>query len=113
MTQIELIGKIKAEIERLKAFVERQQKESKSLGALALVGKIAAYIEILSFIESLNEEFAIIKDESQVIPEQPEVDLEKEIDKESQKLHTAPCYDELKKFAKYFYELGLNARKEE
>lgn len=41
-----------------------------------------------------------------------EVDLEKEIDKKAQELHITPCYDELKNFARHFYELGLNARKE-
>ena len=40
-------------------------------------------------------------------------DLEKEIDKKAQELHTAPCYDELRNFALYFYELGKNARKDE
>lgn len=32
--------------------------------------------------------------------------LEAEIDREIQKLHTAPCYDELRNFAYHFVEYG-------
>lgn len=44
--------------------------------------------------------------------QQPEVKLEDEIHTRAIKLHTAPCYEELRDFAIHFYELGLNARKE-
>ncbi len=38
--------------------------------------------------------------------EQPEADLVAEIDKEILRLHTAPCYDELRNFARHFAEWG-------
>lgn len=38
--------------------------------------------------------------------EQPEVDLEKEIHKKVLELHTAPCYDELARFARHFAKWG-------
>ena len=42
----------------------------------------------------------------------PEADLEAEIDREIQKLHTAPCYDELRNFARHFYAVGMHAERE-
>ena len=39
-----------------------------------------------------------------------EVDLEKEIDLRIGKLHTPLHYEELKDFAKHFFELGLKAK---
>ena len=41
---------------------------------------------------------------------QSEVDLDTEIHEKALQLHTAPTYDELEKFARHFYELGINAR---
>ena len=39
-----------------------------------------------------------------------EVDLEKEIDLQINKLHTPLHYEELKNFTKHFFELGLKAK---
>ena len=67
-------------------------------------GKILAYNEILALIDSLQQE-------------QPEVDLEKEIDaylepiKPSQ-IQEAP-FTSMENIARHFYELGFKARKEE
>ena len=38
--------------------------------------------------------------------EQPEVDITEEIDKNVMRLRTVPTYDELVRFARYFFELG-------
>lgn len=45
--------------------------------------------------------------------EQPVSDLEAEIDREIQKLHTAPCYDELRNFACHFAEWGVKRFREQ
>lgn len=45
--------------------------------------------------------------------EQPEVDLEKEIERYLPKIPENPYNEELRVFARYFFNLGLNARKEE
>ena len=42
-----------------------------------------------------------------------EVDFEKDIDLQINKLHTPLNYEELKNFAKHFFELGLKAEKGE
>ena len=56
-----------------------------------------------------------LKDEIKSIQqEQPEVDLEKEIkEKYSRDTSTLKTREQYKKLAIHFYELGLNARKEE
>ena len=45
--------------------------------------------------------------------QQPEADLEAEIDKKVQELHTAPCYNELAAFARHFVAVGatMDAKK--
>lgn len=96
--------------DKLIAEIERRQEQLRiCCGDPVFSGKekkdmIVAYEELerlRSIITSLQQE-------------QPEVDLEKEIDREIVKLHTAPCYNELHDFANHFYELGqCNARKEE
>lgn len=58
-------------------------------------GVIEGYLEIISTINSMQEE-PVSKD------------LEEEIHKEVLKLHTAPCYDELAKFAEHFVKWGKN-----
>lgn len=87
-------------------------------------------------IELLNEEFAIIQDETQVIPEQPDVNLEKEIDVffygknfkrcndgvrvpgalmrdwQNQNVSRSLSTDEIRRFARHFWFKGFNARKE-
>ena len=46
--------------------------------------------------------------------EQPEVDLEKEVDATMKRYsYNITCREEQIRFARHFYELGLNARKEE
>ena len=42
---------------------------------------------------------------------QEEIDLDKEIDEKAMKLHIAPTFDELDKYARYFYELGRRAER--
>lgn len=108
--------------EKLKAEIERQESEIKSQIAelgnfesneIGLFNYLDLYDDILSFITSLQHE-------------QPDVDLEKEINIEISKW---TCYEEIgfgarydakpfdgrdiEKIARHFYELGLNARKEE
>lgn len=92
---------------------ERLRKEVKRLGRAArkfalgcadserrkfFEGKDFAYLYVGILIDSLQQE-------------QPEVDLEKEIHEKAIQLHTAPTYEELEKFARHFYELGLKARR--
>lgn len=75
-------------------------------------GKDPKYVQFPT-IELLNEEFAIIQEEPQVIPEQPEVDYNK-FEKlfydfcERNKGHHITSHDA----CMWFWELGLNARKE-
>lgn len=67
------------------------------------LGEYMAYESLLDFIDSLQQE-------------QPEVDLEKEY---TEFVVSDPVYSKLvngivgKSIARHFYELGLNARKEE
>lgn len=69
-------------------------------------GEDDGYSRILNIIDSLQQE-------------QPEVDFEKELKKERAKLLDAfgPMNGEqclaIRNFARHFYELGLNARKED
>ena len=61
-------------------------------------GKADAYRDMLSVLDTI---------------EVKEIDLEKEIDLRIGKLHTPLHYEELKDFAKHFFELGVKAQKEE
>ena len=65
---------------------------------------MTAYDKIFSFITSLQQE-------------KPEVDLEEALDEYYKIVDWSPAeaieYDTHKDIARHFYELGLNARKEE
>lgn len=99
-------------------------------------GKRKMCSEILTLIDSLQQEqvqteeygpYARQYPQSKVSKEQPEVDLEKEMDSYFNE-HFSPCVDgtlisertgmeidgnDYDDIARHFYELGLNARKEE
>lgn len=81
-------------------------------------GKDPKYVQFSS-LQMLNEEFAIIQDESKVIPEQPEVELEEALDEYYKIVDWSPSeaieYDTHKDIARHFAEWGathFNARKE-
>ena len=86
-------------------------------------GKDPKYVQFPT-IELLNEEFVIIQEESHAKQEQPEVDLEKEIEKycrsyyncnypdQIQNDRCSPIMPHIVEAARHFYALGLNARKE-
>ena len=93
--------RLKAEVKRIKNDYNRDSFVS----GLAYLGKEEAIDEFCSLIDSLQQE-------------QPEVDFEKEWDEfedwvESYITSDYPTYYAPKEIARHFYELGLNARKEE
>ncbi len=61
-------------------------------------------------VESLRETVELI---DSLLQEQPEVDLEKEIEEyfPEETFYTGWNYDDMEEVARHFYELGLNARK--
>ena len=89
MTNYIDVKKLKAEIER--RFSEYNHDSNHHIQA-------AECASILDFIDSLQQE-------------QTEVDLEKEIDKTVSECTNGYNFD-WDRFAHYFYELGLNARKD-
>ena len=99
--------KLIAEIERLRKEARENalnaRKNNNTLVCAVWAGKENTYIEVLSFITYLQHE-------------QPEVDIEKEY---TEFVVADPVYSKLvndivgKSIARHFYELGLNARKEE
>lgn len=101
-------GKLIAEIERrIAAYQKNFDKADNKIAKLSTDGRIASLKEILPFIDSLQQE-------------QPEVDLEKEFhrwlsNEKEEWGGEIPPYGEYGLFniARRFYELGLNARKEE
>lgn len=90
------------DVEKLKAEIERRLVKYDSYYTSAG----SELKELLSFINSIQQE-------------QPEVDLEKE-DELEREINNAgmamtehnPSWKEVEQFARHFYELGLNARKE-
>lgn len=56
------------------------------------------------YLKALNT----FKDLARRLDTLPDADLDAEIDKEILKLHTTPCYDELRNFARHFAEWGAN-----
>lgn len=78
------VQKIREELERL-----REQLQDKVETSDFIAGEVFIMNYFLSFIDTLQEE---------PVSE----DLEEDIHKEIIKLHTAPCYDELKAFARHF-----------
>jgi len=71
--------------------IEKRRDHNLAIGNPLFAAMAEEDIELLSFIDSMQKEPVI-------------EDLEKEINKEILKLHTAPCYDELKAFALHFIE---------
>ena len=104
--------KLIAEIERrIDSWSIRGEHSPAGQGKDTCESRVTELSDLLSFITSLQQE-------------QPEVDLEKEVEGTIRFLnghHTLENgerwykgrYEELRDFARYFYELGLNARKEE
>lgn len=89
-----------AKIKRRRDAALIRQKNLESIGQETVLNEMVAneLNKILSFINTL---------------EVKEVDLEKEIDLRIGKLHTPLHYEELKDFAKHFFELGIKAQKGE
>ena len=85
--------KLKAEIERFSA----TEYEGNTLGEDVAKGALDYVLE--EIIPSLQQE-------------QPEVDLEKEIEEYCGDRNVRPVPDLMEQVARHFYELGLNARKE-
>ena len=105
--------KLKAEIEKrlknVRDYMNGARMKYKGPKYFKAQGKESSYDALLSIIDSLQQE-------------QPEVELEKEITRflaseESTTYENAGSYKvaikDPKKIARHFYELGLNARKEE
>ena len=100
--------KLIAEIERrIAAYQKNFDKADNKIAKLSTDGRIASLKEILPFITSLQQE-------------QPEVELEKEIEEHAESMphgeftHDSECREHeegaMKEF-RHFYELGLKARK--
>ena len=87
--------------EKLNAGIRRRIKEldnDKYLSTHCKTSRIAELHYIDRFIDSLQQE-------------QPEVDLEKEVDTTMKRyLYHITCREEQISFARHFYELGLKAR---
>ena len=90
--------------ERLKAEIERRMEMHRKLSANGYIidpNRLDEDEDILSFVHSLQQE-------------QPEVDLEKELDSLiTPELKKHKALPSLMDVACHFYELGLNTRKEE
>ena len=103
--------KLIAEIEKLLAKAKNDEEKAfakkDAAGHLAAVTKTVVCVKIKKLIASLQQE-------------QPEVDLEKEfnnfldnVEGVPRMWHSNEQIEWVKEIAKHFYELGLNARKEE
>ena len=95
MTKYIDADRLKAEIERKIHEISHPLKDGYEVQS---IGKIEGLSELLEIIDSLQQD-------------QPEVDLEKEI--EMFGTDERPTKDDLISFARHFYELGLNTRKED
>ena len=89
-----------AEIERLKRELLQRRGQCKRSGLEKIMHQIGAYNKILSLINIL---------------EVKEVDLDNELDfaKDAYYYFTSDERSSMKKFAKYFFELGLKVQKGE
>lgn len=97
------------DVDKLNAGIERQQRKLILLSNTEQVDvrrdcalQNGVYSYVLDLINSLQREH-------------PEVDLEKEIEEcfPESAFYTGWNYDDMIEVARHFYELGLNARKEE
>ena len=70
-------------------------------------GSNPKYVQFSSF-EMLEKEFVVLKNDAFEVKE---IDLENEIDLRIGKLHTPLHYEELKDFAKHFFELAFSLKK--
>ncbi|MGX8702827.1 MAG: hypothetical protein ACSW8H_00075 [bacterium] len=84
------------EADRLRAMITKYQSTAENAynpsyeDADYWHGKVVACEDILNIIDWLQKQ-------------RPNVDLEKEIDDEIEKMRTAPCYDELVAYALHFF----------
>lgn len=107
--------KLKAEIERLNEEYNKSipikvpKDKMEATKMLLCMGKVEVLNKVLCVLDSLQQE-------------QPEVDIEKEIEEHAENMphgeftHDSECVEHeewAKKEFRHFYELGLNARKEE
>ena len=83
-------------------YQQRAMEESNREDFVSSGGEISAYAKVFSLINSLQQE-------------QPKVDIEKELEEAVRKYKPNGDFGwgTLYNIAYYFYELGLNARKEE
>lgn len=90
-----------SQIEQIRAKIDQRRKaeidKNGNAKDLFCAVRLWAYADLLGILDT--------------IPEHPvPADLEAEIDREIQKLRTAPCYDELRNFARHFVEWGANTQ---
>ncbi len=81
-----------AEVEKI---IPQRTYERETLHSEFVRGQIVAYSKILSFLDTL---------------EVKEVDLDMEINLWVRNLHSVPNFEELNKFARHFFELGLKSK---
>ena len=91
------------QIEQIRAVVDQRRKaqldKNGNAKDLFCAVRLWAYADLLGILDT--------------IPEHPvPTDLEAEINREIQKLRTAPCYDELRNFARHFHAAGMLAERE-
>lgn len=88
-----------------KEFLKKSRLTTESIGGGVVYDSKGEFVEYDVALEALK----MAREEQQ---EQPEVDLEKEIDKTISECTDGYNFD-WDRFATHFYELGLKARKEE
>lgn len=91
------------QIEQIRAVIDQRRKaqldKNGNAKDLFCAVRLWAYADLLGILDT--------------IPEHPvTADLEAEINREIQKLRTAPCYDELRNFALHFHAAGMLAERE-
>lgn len=111
--------RLRAEIERAKDYAAKEIETRHNLNEIEhFRGVLSAYYEVGAFLDSLQQEQPMDipsagsgamgttppKVKLDVKPTQP--GLEQIIHDKVVKLRIAPCYDELRDFALYFYDLG-------
>lgn len=93
-----LVAEVKKYIANYKAILNKVDKSSDNWvdSTVSLESKIEVLQHILYFLKTL---------------EVKEVDLDMEINLWVKNLHRVPNFEELNKFAKHFFELGIKAQK--